>query len=70
MPVIVADHVTADSGTGVVHTAYNGQEDFAAGLAYGLEVANPVGANGVYLLTHQCLLVSTYLKQMRASLTY
>lgn len=50
VPVIVADHVTTDSGTGVVHTAPgHGQEDFAAGLAYGLEVANPVGANGVYL---------------------
>ncbi|TMO64545.1 isoleucine--tRNA ligase [Pseudoalteromonas aurantia] len=49
VPVIVAEHVTTDSGTGVVHTAPgHGQEDFSAGLAYGLEVANPVGANGVY----------------------
>ncbi len=50
VPVILAEHVTTDSGTGVVHTAPgHGQEDFSAGLAYGLEVANPVGANGVYL---------------------
>ncbi|WP_404340669.1 isoleucine--tRNA ligase [Pseudoalteromonas mariniglutinosa] len=50
VPVIVAEHVTTDSGTGVVHTAPgHGQEDFVAGLEYGLEVANPVGANGVYL---------------------
>ena len=50
VPVIVAEHVTTDSGTGVVHTAPgHGQEDFVAGLNYNLEVANPVGANGVYL---------------------
>ena len=50
VPVIVAEHVTTDSGTGIVHTAPgHGQEDFVAGLQYGLEVANPVGANGVYL---------------------
>ncbi|KAF7774270.1 isoleucyl-tRNA synthetase [Pseudoalteromonas citrea] len=49
VPVILAEHVTTESGTGVVHTAPgHGQEDFSAGLAYGLEVANPVGANGVY----------------------
>ncbi|MFC3033896.1 isoleucine--tRNA ligase [Pseudoalteromonas fenneropenaei] len=50
VPVILGDHVTTDSGTGIVHTAPgHGQEDFTAGQAYGLEVANPVGANGVYL---------------------
>ncbi len=50
VPVILGDHVTTDSGTGAVHTAPgHGQEDFAVGLNYQLEVANPVGANGVYL---------------------
>ena len=50
VPVILGDHVTTDSGTGAVHTAPgHGQEDFAVGLKYGLEVANPVGGNGVYL---------------------
>ncbi|TQF71696.1 isoleucine--tRNA ligase [Pseudoalteromonas luteoviolacea] len=50
VPVILGEHVTTDSGTGIVHTAPgHGQEDFVAGQAYGLEVANPVGANGVYL---------------------
>ncbi|TMP27315.1 isoleucine--tRNA ligase [Pseudoalteromonas rubra] len=50
VPVILGDHVTTDSGTGIVHTAPgHGPEDFAAGQAYGLEVANPVGANGVFL---------------------
>ena len=32
VPVIVAEHVTTDSGTGIVHTAPgHGQEDFVAG---------------------------------------
>ncbi len=50
VPAILGDHVTLESGTGVVHTAPgHGQEDFAVGQQYGLEVANPVGDNGVYL---------------------
>lgn len=50
VPVVLGTHVTTDSGTGAVHTAPgHGQEDFVVGLKYGLEVANPVGANGVYL---------------------
>lgn len=50
VPVILAEHVTTESGTGIVHTAPgHGQEDFVAGQQYNLEVANPVGANGVYL---------------------
>ncbi|MDF4604045.1 class I tRNA ligase family protein, partial [Vibrio parahaemolyticus] len=50
VPAILGDHVTTDSGTGVVHTAPgHGQEDFAVGQKYNLEVANPVGSNGVYL---------------------
>ena len=50
VPVILGEHVTTDSGTGCVHTAPgHGQEDFVVGKHYNLEVANPVGANGVYL---------------------
>ncbi|MHA2939565.1 isoleucine--tRNA ligase [Vibrio sp. RC27] len=50
VPAVLGDHVTTDSGTGVVHTAPgHGQEDFIVGQKYGLEVANPVGSNGVYL---------------------
>ncbi|WP_338592125.1 isoleucine--tRNA ligase [Shewanella khirikhana] len=49
VPVILGDHVTTDAGTGVVHTAPgHGQDDFVVGQKYGLEVANPVGDNGVY----------------------
>ena len=50
VPLILGEHVTTDSGTGCVHTAPgHGVEDFNVGRQYNLEVANPVGANGVYL---------------------
>ncbi|MDP4536863.1 isoleucine--tRNA ligase [Alkalimonas collagenimarina] len=50
VPMILGEHVTTESGTGCVHTAPgHGQEDFVVGKLYNLEVANPVGANGVYL---------------------
>ena len=50
VPVILGEHVTTESGTGCVHTAPgHGQDDFVVGAKYNLEVANPVGANGVYL---------------------
>lgn len=50
VPIICGEHVTTDSGTGCVHTAPgHGVDDFVVGQKYDLEVANPVGANGVYL---------------------
>lgn len=50
VPIILGDHVTADAGTGAVHTAPgHGQDDFTVGLKYKLEVDNPVGGNGVFL---------------------
>ena len=50
VPIILGEHVTTDSGTGCVHTAPgHGVDDFVVGKQYNLEVANPVGANGVYL---------------------
>ena len=50
VPVILGEHVTVDSGTGIVHTAPgHGQEDYVVGQKYNIEVANPVGANGVYI---------------------
>ncbi|TGD71565.1 isoleucine--tRNA ligase [Mangrovimicrobium sediminis] len=50
VPVLLGDHVTTDAGTGAVHTApAHGQEDFAVGSQYGIEVYNPVGGNGVFL---------------------
>ncbi len=50
VPIVLGEHVTTESGTGAVHTAPgHGQEDFVVGKQYDLEIANPVGANGVYL---------------------
>ncbi len=50
VPVILGDHVTAESGTGAVHTAPgHGQEDYVVGMKYDLEIDNPVGANGCFV---------------------
>jgi isoleucyl-tRNA synthetase len=49
-PVVLADYVTTDSGTGAVHTAPgHGAEDYLTGLKYGLEIYCPVGDDGKYL---------------------
>lgn len=49
-PVILGQHVTTEQGTGAVHTAPgHGVEDFEVGQEYGLEIYNPVAANGCYL---------------------
>ncbi|MFZ5496921.1 MAG: isoleucine--tRNA ligase [Verrucomicrobiota bacterium] len=49
-PVVLADYVTTDSGTGCVHTAPgHGAEDYQTGLKYGLEIYCPVGDDGKYL---------------------
>jgi isoleucyl-tRNA synthetase len=49
-PVVLADYVNTDSGTGCVHTAPgHGAEDYLTGLKYGLEIYCPVGDDGRYL---------------------
>ena len=56
IPVLLGDHVSAEDGTGAVHTAPgHGQEDFAVSQKYGLvekysaAQLNPVDGRGVYL---------------------
>jgi isoleucyl-tRNA synthetase len=56
IPLILGEHVSAEDGTGAVHTAPgHGQEDFAVGLRYGLTDTytaaqmNPVDGRGLYL---------------------
>jgi len=45
--VVLADYVTTEDGTGVVHTAPgHGRDDFYTGQKYGLPVLNPVDARG------------------------
>ncbi|WP_160154512.1 isoleucine--tRNA ligase [Microbulbifer sp. ALW1] len=49
LPLILADHVTTDAGTGCVHTAPDhGPDDFNVGKRYGIETLNYVDDNGVY----------------------
>jgi isoleucyl-tRNA synthetase len=49
-PVVLADYVTTESGTGCVHTAPgHGLDDYNTGLKYGLEIYCPVGDDGRYL---------------------
>ena len=56
IPAILGDHVSAEDGTGAVHTAPgHGQDDYVVGKAYGLidrytaAQLNPVDGRGVYL---------------------
>ena len=47
VPVIFAEHVTDENGTGAVHIAPgHGTEDYLAGLEHDLEVYNPVDDYG------------------------
>ncbi|MEN6578308.1 MAG: isoleucine--tRNA ligase [Phycisphaerales bacterium] len=47
--VILADYVTTEDGTGLVHTAPgHGLEDYMAGQMYGLAVYSPVNNDGTY----------------------
>jgi isoleucyl-tRNA synthetase len=49
-PIVLADYVTTDSGTGCVHTAPgHGAEDYQTGLKYGLPIYCPVGDDGKYV---------------------
>jgi isoleucyl-tRNA synthetase len=48
-PVVVADYVTNEDGTGLVHTAPgHGQDDFQTGLRYNLPILMPVNSKGVF----------------------
>ena len=50
VPGILADYVTLDQGSGIVHTAPgHGADDFVSGQRYGLEVYAPIDDRGVYL---------------------
>lgn len=48
-PVVLADYVTLDQGTGAVHTAPgHGREDFVTGQKYGLPTIQPLDSRGVF----------------------
>jgi len=47
--VVIADYVTKDDGTGLVHTAPgHGQDDYETGLRHDLEIIMPVDGRGIY----------------------
>ncbi len=49
LPAVLADYVTTEQGTGIVHTAPgHGLEDFYTGQKYGLPVMCPVDDAGVF----------------------
>ncbi|HKT10490.1 MAG TPA: isoleucine--tRNA ligase [Terriglobia bacterium] len=46
---VLADYVTAEDGTGCVHTAPgHGREDYETGMRYGIEIYSPVGDAGEF----------------------
>ncbi len=48
-PVVTADYVTKEDGTGLVHTAPgHGQDDYQTGIRNNLEIVMPVNDRGVY----------------------
>jgi len=49
-PVVLAEYVTTESGTGCVHTAPgHGADDYITGLNYKLDIYCPVGDDGRYV---------------------
>ena len=49
-PIVMADYVLTDTGTGAVHTAPgHGAEDYQTGKKYGLEIFSPVDDYGYYV---------------------
>ncbi|ARU30830.1 isoleucine--tRNA ligase [Sulfuriferula sp. AH1] len=49
VPIICGEHVTAEAGTGLVHTApAHGVDDYQVGLKYHLPVENPVSDEGKF----------------------
>ena len=51
-PLLPADYVTTDQGTGFVHIApSHGEEDFALGRKYGIEIPEIVQDDGTYAVT-------------------
>ncbi len=50
IPIILGDHVTAEGGTGAVHTAAaHGADDYVVAKKYDLEMINPMGNDGHFL---------------------
>lgn len=49
IPFLPGDHVTMESGTGLVHTAPgHGEEDYEMGVKHGIEIYSPVEGDGKF----------------------
>lgn len=49
-PIVLADYVVLETGTGCVHTAPgHGVEDYETGVRYGIDVYNPVDPSGKFV---------------------
>jgi len=49
-PIVLAEYVTTEAGTGCVHTAPgHGMDDYQTGLKYGLEIYSPIDDQGCYI---------------------
>jgi isoleucyl-tRNA synthetase len=49
VPIVCGDHVTTETGTGLVHTApAHGLDDYLVGVKYNLPIDNPVDGKGVF----------------------
>jgi len=50
LPIVLGEHVTAEGGTGAVHTAgAHGADDYVVAKKYDLEIINPLGNDGCFL---------------------
>jgi len=50
LPIVLGEHVTAEGGTGAVHTAgAHGADDYVVAKKYNLEIINPLGNDGCFL---------------------
>ena len=66
--VVLADYVTTDDGTGLVHQSPAfGEDDMAVCLAYGLPVVRPVSADG-HFAAHVRLVGGQFFKHADADL--
>ena len=68
--VIMGNHVTADAGTGCVHTAPgHGEDDFIVGMKYGLEAFCPVDEQGKMTKEAGDFLVGQYVDDANKTVT-
>lgn len=69
--IILGTHVTADAGTGCVHTAPgHGQDDYVVGTRYGLPVISPINNKGVLTEDAGQFAGMFYLKANKAIVTH